>query len=352
MSVTRPTPCRNITLADVARAAGLSRATVSYALRRDPKIPAPTAARVQQLAMDLGYRPNLRIKSLMSAIRQRHASPRREPLAFVWLRTPRQITKLAPHLLYFSEAIRAGARRRAEELGCTIDEFWLDDGDMRPERLNQILRARGITGCVLNTAASNEPVALDWDWAPFAATIIGHTQFSPPLHRAAHHHYLGMCTALQRLQQEGWRRPAALLSRSVQNRIRQMQVGAFLANHPAPALAPSLWRFSLPEEFSALPSWPEDLEPDALIIQWQVDRPTVDLLHAKFPSLRRIVTLDWYAYGVLPGIDPLYHDVAAKAVDMVVEQLHHNALGLPVHPANLLIEGVWRDQPIPSSPKT
>lgn len=171
MSVTRPTPCRNITLADVARAAGLSRATVSYALRRDPKIPAPTAARVQQLAMDLGYRPNLRIKSLMSAIRQRHASPRREPLAFVWLRTPRQITKLAPHLLYFSEAIRAGARRRAEELGCTIDEFWLDDGDMRPERLNQILRARAGS----RAACSTPPPAM----SPWRSTGTGRPSRPP-----------------------------------------------------------------------------------------------------------------------------------------------------------------------------
>ena len=48
---------------------------------------------------------------------------------------------------------------------------------------------------------------------------------------------------------------------------------------------------------------------------------------------------------MLPGIDPLYHDLAAKAVDLVVEQLHHNARGLPARPASLLVEGTWRDEP-------
>src|SRR5262249_35265590 len=131
-------PFCHTTLADVAQAAGLSRAGASYALRGHPSIPAQTVARVRELAAALDYKPDLRIKSLMATIRRRHVPSRPEPLAFVWIQTPRQKEKMAPHLLHFAEANLAGARRRAGQLGCSLEEFWLDESEMKPERLNRI----------------------------------------------------------------------------------------------------------------------------------------------------------------------------------------------------------------------
>lgn len=57
--VTTPSPGGRVTSADVAREAGLSRATVSYVLNRDPRqtIPEGTRQRVLDAAERLGYRP-------------------------------------------------------------------------------------------------------------------------------------------------------------------------------------------------------------------------------------------------------------------------------------------------------
>lgn len=52
---------------DVADAARVSRATVSRALRTDPRIPEPTRARVRAAAEKLGYRTNARITSACSS---------------------------------------------------------------------------------------------------------------------------------------------------------------------------------------------------------------------------------------------------------------------------------------------
>lgn len=344
------TSVRNITLADVAHAAGLSRSGTSYALRGHPSIPSHTVERVRRLASELGYKPDLRIQALMTSIRQRQTLGRREPLALVWLHTARTPENLPPHLAYFAETIRAGARRRAEQLGCSLEEFWLDTDDLTPARLYRILRARGIAGILLATASGTKPITLEWDWSPFAVAFIGHTAFSPAVHRSAHHHYLGVCTALLRLKQEGWRFPGAIVSRSVQDRIHNMQVAAFLANHPVPSSAPALVQFSSPAEFAQLAPWPSDKKPDALLVGWQIQPQEEAVLRAKVPTARRIVTLDWYPYGVLPGIDPGNGDLAAKAVDLVVEQLHTNTLGLPTHPASMLVEGIWRDAPISPTP--
>lgn len=299
---------------------------------------------MRKLASAMGYQPDLRIRSLMSSIRRGRVPSRKEPLAFIWMRTPKNKGKLVPYVAHFSEAVLEGARRRARQLGCTMEEFWLDDGLMRPDRLNRILQTRGIAGFVISTAASTEPVRLEWDWSPFAVAIIGHTEFFPPLHRSAHHHYLSMCSTLQRLKDEGWTRPAAILGSTVQCRIQNMQTAAFLANHPCPASAGELLRLCEPNHLSEIPAWSADASPDALILQWQADDDTVRALRQRAPSVRRIVTLDWYPDGILPGVDPTYGELAERAVDLVVEQLHNNERGVPARPRIMLFDGVWRER--------
>jgi DNA-binding LacI/PurR family transcriptional regulator len=55
-----------VTMSDVAKAAGVSRATASYALRGDPRIISTTAQRVIKVAKDLNYTTNLSARSLRS----------------------------------------------------------------------------------------------------------------------------------------------------------------------------------------------------------------------------------------------------------------------------------------------
>ena len=66
--MTTDTPPRRVTSADVAREAGLSRATVSYVLNDTPgqKIPEATRQRVREVAGRLGYAPSAAARALRS----------------------------------------------------------------------------------------------------------------------------------------------------------------------------------------------------------------------------------------------------------------------------------------------
>lgn len=55
------------TLADVAKAAGVSRSLASLALRGEGNVRAETRAKVKKVALELNYRPNLAARSLASA---------------------------------------------------------------------------------------------------------------------------------------------------------------------------------------------------------------------------------------------------------------------------------------------
>lgn len=341
--MSKTTPPRNKTLRDLARAARLSVSGTSYALRGHPAIPAETVARVRRLAEKIGYRPDLRVASLMSHIRRQQSPWARETLAFVWVSTHLDVI-FPPYHQHYLNTVLAGARRRAEQLGCTLAEFWLDEPGMTPRRQGEILKARGITGVVFSPAMHDLAVTLDWEWSSFACAIIGNTEWRPNLHRAGHHHYRSMWQAVQRLREEGWQRPATILSPSIHQRTHGVHAAAFQVNHPSPELAEGLVQFGLPEEHAGLKPWQRRLAPDALIVGWPVDKAVARELRALVPSARRVVTLDWQPQGVLPGIDVRNEEIAANAVDLVVAQLHRNERGVPALPTTLLLDGVWRER--------
>lgn len=303
---------------------------------------AETSKRVRMLAAEIGYRPDLRVSSLMAHIRRNRLPRNSETIAFVWVST-RKGEVFPRYHQHYLRTILAGAKARAQQLGCELAEFWLDEPGMSRARLASILRARGITGVVFSPSMHDMAIELDWPWAEFSSAIIGNTEWTPLLHRAGHYHYRSMWRTLQRLRQEGFTRHAAIVSRSIHERIHGAHAAAFQANHPSPELAPGLVQFAMPDDYTGLKRWPRRLAPDALIVGWPVDASEAAALQTFAPTAKRMVTLDWQPIGALSGMDVCNDAVAAAAVDLVVAQLHRNERGIPGHPTSLLLDGTWRE---------
>ena len=327
---------RSCSLAQVAHAADVALSTASLALRDSPRVLPATKERIQAVAARLGYQPDLRVASLMARIRRNAALRDREHLAFVWVST----TKRESQQHDFPISLRQGARTRAEQLGCVLSEFWLNDEGMSARRLEQILGARGITGVIFSAPLHDMEVRIDWDWSHFAGAVIGNTNWTPNLHRVAHHHYRSMWTTMEHLRGEGSQRPAALLHEAHHRRLHGVQWAAFVANHPQPALAPAMARFDRPADPGELRGWFRRIRADALILSLGQDRPTVEKLR-QLSGIRRVVALDYT--GSAPGVDMRHDLIAATAVETVVAQLHRNERGIPRLPSTLLLEGEWRE---------
>ncbi len=332
-----------VTLADVARAAGLSTGGTSYALRGHPSIPVATVERVRQIAAKLDYRPDLRVSSLMATIRRSRPLAQRETLAFVWVNTPRRTEALPVHLQHYVKVVSEAARQRAEQLGSGIEEFWLGEGGLAPHRLNSILRARGISGVLISPAASNQSITINWDWHVLAPVIIGSTEIAPVVSRAAHYHFRSVWQTMERLRSENLARPAAIFSETVQGRIHRMQHAAFITHHPTPSIAHDAVRFCEPGDLLRLGRWLKKFKPDSVVLGWQLNQATLEQLRELAPQARRVVTLEWHPHGVLPGIDPCNEVIAAHAVDLVIAQLHRNERGVVSLPTTVLLDGVWRE---------
>ncbi|HVU34177.1 MAG TPA: LacI family DNA-binding transcriptional regulator [Opitutaceae bacterium] len=330
------TPRPHTTLTQVARAAGVGLATASYALRHDPKIPAATAARVAAVAERLGYRPNPRIAALMTHIRRGRSVPAGERIAFVWPdplpgdRRPRSVWL-------------DGARRRAEQLGYVLEEFFLGANDMTPRRLAGILRARNITGLVISPLRAHSSFHLDWDWSQFSTAIIGNAVSTPELNHAGHHHFGGMRLALGRLEEAGFRRVAALLDEDINERARRSWSAAFLEHHPNRTGARRFLATTTEANVAAAARRLWKRRPDALITTLPL-LTRLRSVRAEPPAGTKIALLDWQPNSNgWAGIDQCEEVIAGNAIDLVVGQLHRNERGVPTHVQMLLFPGIWRN---------
>jgi len=73
-----------VSLRDIAEEAGVSRMTVSLALRDTARIPPATRQRVREIADRLGYRPDPRVRRAMAAIAQSRHGGRQGGCRLIW----------------------------------------------------------------------------------------------------------------------------------------------------------------------------------------------------------------------------------------------------------------------------
>lgn len=121
-------------MSDAARRAGVHAATVSRALRNDPRITPAQRHKIQRVAADLCYRQNPPVAALMTARRAGRLPAHDSTLAFV-TRYP------ADRAAFFRSEfghLLAGAQARAQAQGFRIDEFNVDDPALSPSRVTEV----------------------------------------------------------------------------------------------------------------------------------------------------------------------------------------------------------------------
>ena len=336
--VTTKTLAAHVTTTQIAAKAGVSRTTVSFALRGHAKIPLATADRVRAAAAELGYRPNPRVAAIMAHIRRSRAVLAGERLAFVWVHTPRTESVKDP----FLQRVFLGAKARAEVLGYGLEPFWTAERGMTDRRLSQVMKSRGIVGVLLSPVIHEAEVTLDLEWSGFAPAVIGSARWSPELHHAGHHHYLAMRMALEKLAAAGCRRPMAILEADVNERARRAWEAAFAVFHPSRAAAAELLWIGLPGDRRAIARRIKASRPDALVVSAHTLVEQLRAMAVAVPPELPITTLHWVPTAPeIGGVDPSYDTVAANAVDLVVSQLNGNETGVPPWPRMLLCPGRW-----------
>lgn len=335
----KPPTSGRTTLRDIARAAGVHFATVSRALQNSPLITAETRKRVQEIAKKMGYAPDPMLSGL-AAYRVKNGKPRyQSTLAWITNHFARDGWR-TDFSLYFQ-----GASDRAAELGYRLEEFWLREPGMTPERLSQILRTRGISGLIIAPQPrAKMRIRLDWD--NFSAVAMGYTLAWPRLHVLTNHQFGSMATTVRRVRAHGYRRVGLVIDQANDARINHGWTGGYLTmqqHWPEEEKIPAF----VYEDFSPakLRAWIKRHRPDAIIgLPWLGD--AIKTLGYRIPEDIGVATCVLNATTAqqgYAGIDENFRVTGARAIDLVAGMIHLGERGIPEIPQRILTEGSWRE---------
>jgi LacI family transcriptional regulator len=332
-----------ITMAHLARQLGVSKNTVSLALRRSSEIPATTQDRVLAVARRLGYSLNPVVSHLMSELRKSRTHGARHTIGLLNAYRTADALRRHPTIPAYVE----GCRRRAAALGYGIDSFWLHDPELDGPRLKRILLARGIRGLVVvGTMDDNQlPERFAEIWTRHSCIVTGVRTRNPSLSFCCVDHHALVLQAMEQALALGYRRPALVISERIDRLVeRRFSAGMWAGQLQLPARhrVPSFYAVESARADPAIfHRWLERAKPDVIFTLYSVVKSWVESRGLRVPRDIGLIQLERRKADDWAGMDQHNDLTGEAAVDMVISQLHANEIGIPALPRATLIEATW-----------
>ena len=334
---------KRVTLVDVGRKCGYHYTTVGLALRNHPGIPEHTRQKILAAVEELGYRPDPALRSLIAHRRTRKHSKGYSTIAIV----SDQETPDGWH----SDSLTGiacfnGMRERAETLGYRLAEFTVGPDHKNEQRLDSVLKARGIAAVIIAPLLDPENGRIDLDWSAYSAISVSHSLREPRLPRVTHQHRTAAQLAVESLMRLGYRRMALMNPLQFDMRVGfGTSAGFFGAIH--------LYADRL-EGMSFAPRHYVDLAcPEA--VEW-IHRCRPEVILSTEQHLRDYLVdnglripdeLGFAALGVHPGENDIagihenYETVGTEVIDLIARMQALNIRGIPRVPWVHLVQGEW-----------
>jgi DNA-binding LacI/PurR family transcriptional regulator len=328
---------------DIADKAGVTKTTVSLALRGDRRISVKTRDRIKALAKEMGYRPNPMVATLMAQVQAGKGVSRGTTIGLLAPHGNEQKGNLSPH--GYVHHIYDGLRKRTHELGYGADVIEPAEEHTSFESCVRVMAHRGIRGVILPPylgAAKSFPA--EFDCSSFAVVGLGESQQITGIHRVTHSQYRIAYGLVDRAIRRGYRKICMHMSPEMNVRTGNKYSGGFFgALHDLSDLPfcreQLLYTHGDKEPFLR---WVEEQKPDAILSQYPSD---YDLLIEQGYSIpdkmgfALVSTTESDAH-----ISGCFHDpyvLASAAVDLVTAHLSRNETGKPIHPKTVLTPEDW-----------
>ena len=328
-----------VTLGDIAHACGVSRATVSRALKDSALISESVRKEIKKRAADMGYQPDPEASRLMSYLKRSRKNSFQSVLGILNAYQPLSAINKDR---YTMELLR-GARERAAALGYTIDDLNLGESGMKPHRIDQIIKARSIQG-VLVPPEPDPLFKVELDCSQISLVATTTTLLPVHLHRVLPSNFYNMRLLLDEAIRMGYKRIGYLHWDDLEQ--RQMETGLAIYSLYAyeqkrfEKIPPFSWDWNrggtLPKRFKR---WFTTYKPDCILGFGRLALNTItEITEAQAPR-----DFGYISYGEAePGIsriDQRPAHVGSAAVDLLSAHCQRSEVGPPSVPKVLLIEG-------------
>lgn len=332
-----PTP---VTQRDVAQACGLHASTVCLALKNSPSIPLTTRLRIQTIAGELGYHPNVAARNLALLRTDKKAAAGSLPLAWINQEPRRDHWRADPEASIYLE----GARRRAADLGYHLEEIWTQEPGMNVSRVVQILHARGIDGVLFPAHRSFDFSLLGSAWNKFATVGFNDHRLGEWVDVVCPDYYGNTNIALRRLRHLGFDRAGLVLTPQFDAASSGLAHSCFLRHQSQMAPSERVPVCFLTDGQAGIADsfgeWLHEHRPDVVLCR---EKALMEWARAAGCETSW-VQLHGLAGEFDGGIDASAPDVAASAVDCLVEKMRRFELGPRESTRLHIIKGVWQER--------
>jgi len=323
------------TIADVARHAGVSKATAHRALTHGRRVSTEAMERVQQAAAVLDYRPDPALSMLARQRWQSNGPPRKLTLAVV--------SNMSPGAGSYPRALFEHTLYAAHAEGLDVATFNREDYPSGAALTRRIWLER-IEGLLVPGLVRPES-HLDLDWSPFAAVALSAGIYNPPLHAVRVNYFEAALSALHRMRAKGYRRIGCAFHRepvlALDDERRRAAWSTFCSTLPRAERAVPVLDSPFHDPASLL-RWFKQHQPDAVLGFSAADyynlRDAGVLGRAGFAAL----LLDEKT-PTLSGVAPYWSPLATAAVRLVLSLLSHHDLGLPKVRQAIVIDPGWQE---------
>jgi len=333
-----------VRLRDIAEKAGVSRMTVSLALRGDPQISKETQAHIRAIADELGYQPNAKVSRAMAELAKSRHVAADERLAFLTSDDTENAWRDWRHNVECFE----GARKRALEYGYVLEPFWLRQPKTTPEKIGRMLWSRGIDGVMVaplgNDFHKDGLRTFDFDWSKFSVVELAETLDQPHVDCARHDHFNGMLLALFSLESLGYRRIGLVLDSMLDARTRHRWYSAYLLWKSVRGLSEQLpVMFYDQFDVNKVARGITQMKLDALVSVRLTLCEELETVGFHVPKDVGIAFLDRPSDDDrgFSGISQNAEMIGSAAADLLVGMVQRGEKGIPVFPSQKICGGMW-----------
>jgi len=323
-------------LRDIAKAAGVSAATVSLALRKHASIPESTRERIRALATEMGYLPNPRVAELMNHIRRNRAvDTLSETVALYWGDISKDQVAAFPYLGDFEQGAKDCLRKHGYGLEC-----YYQDPELHPDRLERMLKSKGVRGLILAPLMQSPGHTLAWTWQNFSVIVAGSANWEPDFNRVSFNHFGEMSAIMQQLHAGGHHRIGLVVNSLLEARSQHTIVGGFWAALETDVPKREAYFEAEADSRDSFLEWLDRYRPDSLVVAYPPALKWIEEAKLSVPVVLRMVQ-DVPGKNPYPGIYQDFNWLGQVTAEQLIGQLQRNELGIPHDPLQTSITGAW-----------
>jgi len=330
-----------VPLRAIAEKCGVSRTTVSRALRGDERVAKSTREKVNKAAKELGYHPDPKLEMLMTEIKRAQSRRYVGNLCVLW--NNHKIGSSSKDNEFVTSLLR-GALERAEDLGYALDVVNIDEPGMNAARLDKVLYNRGMLGVLIPPLLNEQQTIPELNWSKISVVSMTRLEQTKRFSSVQAYTSSDVIRMFEHIRKLGYRRPGLVIHRSLEARRNNQTIARYfhfchevLGIAPLPILEP--------HDDSEIEEWLAKHNPDLVIgpADWCY-RALKENLKIKIPEdLGYIGFVDEPDCGA-SGIHQRPKEIGAAGIDLLTAHIIRGERGIPpftknVHIDSLLIEG-------------